>query len=340
MRKMREIVFPFLTAFSLLGCSALAQTFYVGSCHTGSFPTISSAVNSSSVPAGSTIRVCPGTYVEQLVITKSLTLQGITSSGSDAATIVGSITDSSLLDYLGMLNRPSVLVEGATVNLTNINIIANYTDTSCSTIITGIFYASGGSGTVNHVNMSILPTVTPGCLASVGIWAENENIDLTTVTIQNSTFEVLDQGIWAHSGQLPGFAPVLSLTATSNQIFGAPSSGNGVYVSQATGTISSNVMAVGDMGVNLDTNAYILVTNNTIDGFYGAYVQQPKPTITNNKIRAYIGIDFLCNAGTVTGNIFMGGWGAMDSTGLYFIPVGFSGTNTFYNVMTPQGSGC
>lgn len=335
---MKRKMVQFFAAMLMMAGSALAQTFYVGSCHAGSFATISSAVNSSSVASGSTIKICPGTYAEQVVITKSLTLQGIASGGSDAATIVGSITDSSLLDYLGMFNRPSILIEGATVNLTNLDIIANYTDLSCSTIITGIFYASDGSGTVTHVNTSILPVVTPGCLASVGIWAENEDINSDTVTVTASTFEVLNQGIWAHSGQQPGFAPVLTLTASGNQIYGPPSTGNGIYISEATGTVTSNVMVVGDTGVFLDTSAYIAVTGNTIDSVYGIYIQQPQPTISNNKIRANIGIEFNCNAATTTGNTFYGGWGAMDSVGMDATTS--TGTNTFYNVTYALGSGC
>jgi len=40
-----------------------------------SYPTISLAI--ASVPANSTIFVCPGTYPEQLLITKSLTITGV-----------------------------------------------------------------------------------------------------------------------------------------------------------------------------------------------------------------------------------------------------------------------
>src|ERR1700681_536686 len=51
------------------------------------FATIQSAV--TSVPAGSTIKVCPGNYPEQVsIINKSLTLIGVPFGTSDAAVVV------------------------------------------------------------------------------------------------------------------------------------------------------------------------------------------------------------------------------------------------------------
>jgi pectin methylesterase-like acyl-CoA thioesterase len=60
--------------------SAFAGVVAVGTCtnhpHYGS---IQEAVN--SVPAGSTIEICPGTYAEQVLITSALTLEGVSSTG-------------------------------------------------------------------------------------------------------------------------------------------------------------------------------------------------------------------------------------------------------------------
>ena len=44
------------------------------SCRSAAFKTIQSAVNAA--PAGGTVVVCPGTYYEQVVISKPLTLTG------------------------------------------------------------------------------------------------------------------------------------------------------------------------------------------------------------------------------------------------------------------------
>lgn len=54
-----------------------AKTVEVGSCLPGlqQYPTISAAI--AAVPAGSTIKVCPATYNEQVTISQSLTLTGL-----------------------------------------------------------------------------------------------------------------------------------------------------------------------------------------------------------------------------------------------------------------------
>ncbi|HEY9127000.1 MAG TPA: hypothetical protein VIM62_07725 [Acidobacteriaceae bacterium] len=61
----------------------------VGSCqshpYTKSYATISQAITAAR--AGETIDVCPGTYPEQLTITKPLTIEGITIAGQAGATI-------------------------------------------------------------------------------------------------------------------------------------------------------------------------------------------------------------------------------------------------------------
>src|ERR1700679_98362 len=67
-----------------------AATYYVGTCHAPSFATISDAVSSSSVAPGSTIKVCGGTYFEQVIITNPLTLMGIAGLAPANVRIAGS----------------------------------------------------------------------------------------------------------------------------------------------------------------------------------------------------------------------------------------------------------
>ena len=76
---------------ALAACFAVpvahASTVGVGTCPQSliTFTTIQAAIN--AVPAGSVIKVCPGSYPEQLLIAKKLTIEGIASSGQDAAVI-------------------------------------------------------------------------------------------------------------------------------------------------------------------------------------------------------------------------------------------------------------
>jgi pectin methylesterase-like acyl-CoA thioesterase len=80
---------PLLVALFLLGgpCGSMAATYAVGTClpQYFSFGTIQSAV--SSVPAGSMIKVCSGTYSEQVTITQPITLEGVAVSNTDRAVI-------------------------------------------------------------------------------------------------------------------------------------------------------------------------------------------------------------------------------------------------------------
>jgi len=66
-----------------------SNTLAVGSCEPSypSFMTISAAVNAASVTGTTTIDVCPGTYPEQVLITKKITLQGVALGNSKAAII-------------------------------------------------------------------------------------------------------------------------------------------------------------------------------------------------------------------------------------------------------------
>src|ERR1700686_745072 len=139
----------FITAALLVPNSIMAATLTVGSCHPGSYSTISAAVGAAST--GAIIKVCPGYYPEQVVIATALTLEGITSSnagravisvpGSGFPTTVTSIMNSS------WSVSPQVLVTVSGVNISNITV--DGTGASVSTaFMAGIFYESGSSGIV------------------------------------------------------------------------------------------------------------------------------------------------------------------------------------------------
>src|ERR1035438_6959216 len=74
MRTLLKVVV--LSLVTLIASAADAKTVQVGTCEPQmrAYSTITQAV--SSVPAGSIVWVCPGTYAEQVTITKPLTLRG------------------------------------------------------------------------------------------------------------------------------------------------------------------------------------------------------------------------------------------------------------------------
>lgn len=70
----KTIVSGLALAFAIcVAGAANAATLYVGSCAVPSKPTIQSAVTASA--PGGIVKVCPGTYPEQVTINKSLTLR-------------------------------------------------------------------------------------------------------------------------------------------------------------------------------------------------------------------------------------------------------------------------
>ena len=75
--------------FAMMGAHPpfAASDVTVGSCAGPSFFTSIQAAVSAASP-GSTVRICPGTYAEQVVVTKPLTLRGLQSGGSSGAVIV------------------------------------------------------------------------------------------------------------------------------------------------------------------------------------------------------------------------------------------------------------
>ena len=341
-----------LFALALIATPAVAGTFYVGTCHANSFATISAAVNSSKVVSGSTIKVCPGTYPEQIVISKSLTLEGTTAETSgrtlDTAEIqivqfsTPTTTANSLL--FGNQLLPVVWVTAGVVNFSNIVIQSAITlnqSSTCPTLTGGIFYASGSSGTVNHSSIFS----TGGC--SVAIWAENASADSESIKIENSLIETDYRGIVALDAQETNNVSLLTNTITGNQI---SNSIIGIYLLNTRGTVSGNsitnaITAEGffDTAINLLTPA-TAVTDNTIVlvGGVGIDMNSSGSTITGNKIWALgaptsnnlIGIDMECNAGTVTGNTISA------FNGIFGAPKNFTGKNIFWTTGAQILSGC
>ncbi len=327
---------------------AAANTYYVGSCKSGSFPTISAAVISAA--PGSTIKICAGFYTEQVIISKDLTLQGIDGASPFSEGLVGSgpeiespssieSTTSAVFASNGILGgeiSPIIWVTAGTVNIENVSVIGG-SNFPGDTKMVGFYYASGASGTLNHVGFM-------GQGSAVGIWAENANNSQTSVTIENS---YSDDGIVADSL----VSGKLAVKITGNQVsLTAPDLEYGIYLYQVSGTVETNV--VSERGPNEDAFGAgievdgVAATDVTISGNFiqstdawevgdipgrdwtGILINVDGPTVKSNKISGpQIGIDMKCQADTtVSGNTMNLTW-----IGLYHVPTGFKGTNSFYN---------
>src|ERR1035438_4835680 len=239
---MRRFHFALLSMVLAVAAHPLvAATYYVGFCKSGALGSIGAAV--ATVPAGSTIDVCPGTYFEQVVISKALTLQGIFFNNSSQAVIAvpsgGLATTSSII--LGTL-AAQVEVTAGPVTMTNITVDGTASSNCPSTAVyVGIFYASGSSGTVNEVE-----TRNQNCngIYGFGILAENGAGATQLITIENSNINSNSYaGITAGSDQTPS---TLTASIKSNYVAGGVV---GIYTAfNVGGSVSGNVVAASTSG--------------------------------------------------------------------------------------------
>jgi hypothetical protein len=244
----KTIVSGLALAFAIcVAASANAATLYVGSCALPSLPTIQAAVTASAT--GGVVKVCPGTYPEQVTINKSLTLEGIASVNANQAVISAPATLVSNANDLMSPNGPiaaQILVEApaVTVNITNLVVDASGSgwDGSSSNLV-GIYYQNA-SGLIDHVvtrHQESAPTPT-GSSVGFGIFAEAASPGPFPVTVENSSvYDFGKNGIVARGAGA-------KLTATLDMVHGNyPNEGdaeNGIEIAYgATGSITNNTLA-------------------------------------------------------------------------------------------------
>jgi len=268
----------------LMSAPAFAGTKYaVGSCqpHLTSYSTISQAV--SSVPSGSTIEVCPGNYPEQVLITQPLTLQGISSQGSDAAIVtvpsgglVQSVSSPSCRPFGALYYQILVQTTGP-VEISNLAV--DGTGGSGTFCVAGIYYQDS-SGTISDVSARNQPNIGLGILAETILAAAQD------VTVENSVVRGFGfQGIVANSTGGP-----LTANIKANTIEAVGDETSGIFVSGlAGGTIQSNVISTSaNNGGNV---AGIFLYHSTVEATANTIIEGPS---TENNDYA-----FLVEAGSV-----------------------------------------
>src|ERR1700758_3487839 len=172
---------------------AFSATVAVGSCSIYvNFATIQQAIDAS--PAGTIIKICPGTYKEQPDIHKAVYLQGLVYSGTDRVIIAPPAT--------GMLAQTVDISSGGVVAvaaqiwvhdttgalISNITVDGTGNNLTDCTNLAGILYENA-SGTVNHVAVrnETLGTGLEGCQSGQGIYVQTASGNVSTVTVQNSS---------------------------------------------------------------------------------------------------------------------------------------------------------
>ncbi|HUB01402.1 MAG TPA: hypothetical protein VL983_01905 [Terriglobales bacterium] len=242
----------------------------VGNCKAGlvKYGSIGAAI--TSLPAGSTLYVCPGAYAEQLVITKKLTIVGVggngltgaSAAGANNPTIVapsGGVAANATDLYAGyppiaaqvLVSSPSNATAPIVVNISNITVDGtNNGINGCSPNLVGIFYQNA-SGTVAQITTKFQyqgGNALNGCQSGLGIMAEeNGDYGATTIKIENSSVHDYNKNGITVDG--------VNLSGTVN----ATVSGNYVVGVGATPLIAQN-------GIQISDGAVGKVTNNTVSG--------------------------------------------------------------------------
>lgn len=326
---------PLLVLVAVSG-QAFAAIVAVGTCtNLVNFATIQLAVN--SVPAGSTIQICPGTYPEQVTINKKLTLEGIATAAGDAAVILppttGMVQNTVDVDDPSLPIAAQVLVQNTSgpVKISNLTVDATANGiTGCAPDLQGILFQSA-TGTLNHVAVrnQTLGVGLGGCQSGESIFVQSAAGLFSVVTVEDSSVHNYNKN------GITGNDPGTTMTVTGNYVQGAgvvPVPGaaqNGIQLGfGARGKISANTVIDNIYGdpttaASADILLYdtaessgVMVTTNIVgnsqlpivlytDFAYGPTEFGDGVSVTGNKIfgtATYDAIDVCTNGNTVTGN--------------------------------------
>ncbi len=332
---MRFVKFVLTLGVVCSALSAMAANVAVGSCKPSlpSYPDIQQAVN--SVPAGSTIQVCPGSYPQQVVVNKNLIIKGIASGNQGAAIItvpVGGLVQNTASLATGRPIAAQLLVQdpASAVMLTNITVDgSNNGIADCVLNPIGIYYQNA-SGVISHSTVlnEVLSAGLEGCQSGLGIFAQSGG-GSSVVNINNNHVENYQKN------GITGNELGTNVTITSNTVIGqGPTTGaaeNSIQIGfGATGSISKNTVGsdvwapdnIGDPG---DAAAGILVyashgvsisTNSVSNTQFGiavvsdpAYGDADNSSVSKNTVAAthiFDGIDLCSNNNTASMNIVNG----------------------------------
>jgi hypothetical protein len=135
---------------------------------------------------------------------------------------------------LGGTFAPVIWVTAGTVTIENV--FVNCVTEACSSfsLMVGLYYATGASGTLNHGGF-----FGGNGGSSVGIWAENASLTHTAVIVENSysTAGIVAASLLLQDG-------TLAVTIKENQVFPTSPDGTyGIYLHSVSGTVESSLIS-------------------------------------------------------------------------------------------------
>jgi hypothetical protein len=284
-------------------------------CPGSSFNTIQAAVNAAS--NGDTIKVCPGTYNEQVRISKDITVRGVSYMNQDAAVVKPNVTAPNSSDGIAAIilaeNSRNVELENLTVDGASNNI------NSCNQALAGIYYHNA-SGEVERMavrNIRLGAGLT-GCQNLYGILVQSDNNRRASVeVVESSVHDYQKNGItannagtelYARGNAVSGLGPTPDIAQNGIQIgFGARGSIEGNTVinnnySQCTAAkcdfVATNILIYQSDNVRI-------ANNTTGKSNVNIFVLGNRADVSGNTILdsdVFDGIDLVGNNNKATGN--------------------------------------
>jgi len=203
-------------------------------CPDAQFSTIQEAVDHAS--PGTVIRICPGTYPEQVSITKALSLQG-----ESGVVIEPSSVEDNAMDGLA----PIIRVEGATdVHISDVIVDGtNSGPTACGPTFIGILYknASGDVKSVAVRNVKLSMSLN-GCQSGLAILIQSASGGMSVVDVADSSIhDYQKNGITADGS---GTEVQIENNVVTGVGATTGAAQNGIQISSgAGGSISKNTVA-------------------------------------------------------------------------------------------------
>ncbi len=263
-------------------------------CPGAGFTTIQGAVNAA--PPGAEIRVCPGTYNEQVTISRPVKIKGengaVVMPASMAADTTSLRTGFSIAAAILVKDTTDVKIEGLTVDGAASGIF-------CGPNMIGIFYRNA-SGKIKHVavrNMKSLPG-GEGCQSGLGIFAQSGGGGTSKVEVEDSSVHDYQKN------GITGNEPGTDIRVKGNIVTGiGPTTGaaqNGIQIGfGATGRIEENtvinhlwspcvsVSICGYVATNIlvyDADAMRIAENTVGKGQVGIYLVGNKGKVEGNNV--------------------------------------------------------
>jgi hypothetical protein len=342
MSKAKVVLFVF--ALLLLAAnSGFAASYAVGSClpKLQSFPTIYQAMN--TIPNGSTLMICPGTYYEQVVVNKVVNIKGVVSGGTSRVVIKPAATMYPVTDCISSHTiYPLVMVGTGPVNISNITLDGN----ASLSADTGFYFYCVAEGTISQVTVRNLYGNAVRMQGSIGypVVLQKSNLhDITGIgiitegkvaaTIKNNFLSAGSGILWNSTGG--------SVTGNYITAEGGEQGGTGIGVF-SPGTFSGNTIENVGNGLQIGTASGLNFVNNKIykaDIAVNPLIPELNPGANIVKSNTIAGsntaFEFYCIPETVSGNTI-----SDTSVGMDQLASGVSALNTFANVDAVQTNAC